>query len=138
MNIKKKQEMQNAKQICKHIVKALVAYQADHRCIPRTSGTVCPGAIGEYVGFDSGGWDLSSIGDFLPFLVSKGYLAKVPVDPINNMTTYGETGKYAYKYFCYDTGLNLGYWKEVGGWSMVLANINSGLGNSADNSFICK
>ncbi len=50
-----------------------------------------------------GGWDYSSIGSFLPFLVSDGFFSVVPRDPINNGTgdvLYGGNG-YSYAYYCY-------------------------------------
>ena len=123
------------------ILKALNIYQATYGCIPITYGTTCPGA-GGYSDYNSGSWDYSSqptaTPAFMSFLVSSGIMSKVPVDPINNMTgDSSPSGTYAYKYYCYDTGLHLGYFKESGGWSEKTYNvINSG--GWTDNTFICK
>lgn len=58
-----------------------------------------------YGGANPGGWDYSSQGVFLPFLVTDGFFPTVPVDPINNGTGdvyYGGTG-YSYAYYCYSS-----------------------------------
>jgi prepilin-type N-terminal cleavage/methylation domain-containing protein len=74
-----------------------------------------------YAGADAGGWDYSSqpaaTPNFMSFLVTSGIAAKVPVDPINNMTGDGvPAGTYAYKYYCYaGLGLALGYKSETTG-----------------------
>lgn len=52
-----------------------------------------------------GGWDYSSIGQFLPFLQTGGQFSVVPVDPLNNGTGdvfYGGSG-YSYAYYCYSS-----------------------------------
>lgn len=129
----------------KNILKALMMFQADNGCVPITyGGGTCPGVNG-YAGADPAGWDYSSQGaqgpstPFLPFLVSGGYLKVVPVDPINNMT--GDTSPantYAYRYYCYPSGVNqgmhLGYWRESGGWAEVTVNG----GGFTDSIFVCK
>jgi len=125
------------------ILKALTIFQTNNGCMPITSGTTCPGAIG-YVQAETYGFDWSSQGgDFLPFLVPSGILSKVPLDPINNMTGGDANGQYAYRYYCYTestkswnegyTGLKLEYWKEAGGWARI-AVVSGGSGSS----FICK
>lgn len=44
-----------------------------------------------------GGWDVSQDGDFIPTLISEGYLQSIPKDPINDDT-------YQYRYYVYDKG----------------------------------
>lgn len=44
-----------------------------------------------------GGWDVSQDGDFIPTLLSEGYLQSIPKDPINDET-------YQYRYYLYDKG----------------------------------
>ena len=44
-----------------------------------------------------GGWDVSQDGDFIPDLLSEGYLQAIPKDPLNDDT-------YQYRYFVYDKG----------------------------------
>lgn len=44
-----------------------------------------------------GGWDVSQDGDFIPTLLSEGYLQSIPKDPINDDT-------YQYRYYVYDKG----------------------------------
>ncbi|MBY0328880.1 type II secretion system GspH family protein [Patescibacteria group bacterium] len=98
---------------------ALTMYHSDYGCIPVTSGTTCGPAQGIYSAADAGAWEYSSQGGFMGFLETAGYLSKVPVDPINNMT--GDStpaGTFSYKYFCYPTGPVLGYYKESGGWGL--------------------
>ena len=51
----------------------------------------------------------------MTFLSTSGLLPKVPVDPINNMTgDVSPAGTFAYRYYCYPTGPQLGYWPESG------------------------
>lgn len=90
----------------------LMQYNIKNQGIPKTS---------TYFDDNAGGWDYSSqpVGtpSFMSFLVTDGIAVKVPVDPINNMTTDGwPAGTYAYKYYCYPgAGLALGYKSEVTG-----------------------
>lgn len=122
------------------IYTALVSYNVDYGCLPVTFGTSCPGATG-YSEQNSGGWDYSSQGGFLTFLQTSGYMAKVPVDPINNMTgDASPAGSFSYRYYCYPSGstsgLRLDYWRESDG-SLINKNIlNSG--GWTDSSFLCK
>lgn len=111
----------------KSIHTALVAFHSQYGCLPTTSGSTC---IGGYSEGNTGGWDYSSQGGFLTFLVSSGIASNVPVDPINNMTGDSTSGQYAYRYFCY-TGLGvvLGYWTEPSWTYVPYLNV--------DPSFIC-
>lgn len=124
------------------IYTALNMYYGDYSCLPFTSGTACPGA-GSYSDADTGGWDYSSQGGFLGFLVNAGYMSTVPVDPLNNMTGDGSpAGTYAYRYYCYPSsyppyqGLHLGYWRESDG-QYVIKNITNS-GSFTDSTFICR
>src|SRR4051812_11841256 len=60
------------------IYNALYSYYLDNGCLPTPSLTGCTtGYVGEL-----SGWDYSSQGTFLTFLVPK-YLPAVPLDPLN-------------------------------------------------------
>lgn len=68
---------------------------------------------------NTGGWDYSSQGQFLPFLQTGGQFSVVPVDPLNNGAGdvfYGGSG-YSYAYYCYpsENSLALGAKLESGG-----------------------
>lgn len=69
----------------KNVKQAIDQYFLDHQAYPPV-GTSGPG-----------GWDVSTDGDFIPALVQSGYLASVPMDPLN-------TGNYAYYYYVYPQG----------------------------------
>src|SRR5438132_604066 len=85
------------------IVNALQLYFDQNGCLPVTSSTTCAGA-GAYSQSDAGTWDYSSQGNgFMTFLKNAGFLAKDPVDIVNNMTGDGTpAGSYAYRYYCYN------------------------------------
>jgi prepilin-type N-terminal cleavage/methylation domain-containing protein len=124
------------------IYTALNMYYSDYGCLPRTTGTTCPGA-GGYSDANSGGWDYSSQGGFMGFLVNAGYMSQVPVDPVNNMTGDGvPAGTYAYRYYCYlptypaYQGLHLGYIRESDGQYVIVNMRNSG--NFTDSTFLCQ
>jgi len=91
------------------IYTALTMYYDDHGYLPITT------AYGESNG---GGWDMSSVGWFLTFLVTAGIMTTVPVDPINSYTGSAPAAawRYAYWYYCYygtpPVGMRLGYAKE--------------------------
>lgn len=123
------------------IYKALNLFYDQYGCLPITTGSTCAGA-GGYSESNSGGWDYSSQGGFMTFLQTAGYLSKTPVDPINNMTgDAGPVGTYAYRYYCYTTGLHLGYWTEAKGGVGVGAEIMKNIvnqGNWTDKTFVCK
>jgi hypothetical protein len=110
--------------------------------LPITSGSTCGTASGgAYNEANAGGWDYSSQGTgFMQFLQTSGFMSKVPVDPINNMTGDNTpAGSYAYRYYCYTgtpAGLHLAYIREEDG-SVILKNITSS-GNWADSSFTCQ
>lgn len=95
------------------ILKALQLFYDDKGCLPTPASATC--ATGDS---NAGGWDYSSQGSFMPFLSAGGYISKVPVDPINDMSGDGTpAGTHAYRYYCYpaasgNPGLHLGYWKE--------------------------
>lgn len=135
------------------IYKALMIFNQDNGCLPKTSGTACLNAIG-YKHNENGQWDYSSqngvngAGDtgFLSFLQTAGYMSKVPVDPINNMTGDGSpNGTYGYRYFCYwsgaaDPGLHLGYYKEADGGAPneTIVNIANSASSTTDTTFKCQ
>lgn len=122
----------------KQIYYALQLYQDKYGCIPITYGggsSNCGPATG--INFsNSGGWDYSSQGNFMPFLTmgDEPIMKTVPVDPINNMTgDQTPTNTYAYKYYCYSgEGLALGYFREIGSWGTVWYPIYK------DPDFTCK
>jgi prepilin-type N-terminal cleavage/methylation domain-containing protein len=126
----------------KNILKALMMYQADYGCVPKTIGNSCGPATGNYTASDAGGWDSSSQGGpFLTFLATAGYLKVVPADPINNMPGDATANTYAYRYYCYSSdlfpsypGVHLEYYREAGGWAQIAVNG----GGYADAGFICK
>ena len=75
---------------------ALQAHVISYGCLPRPS---------QYGESNGGGWDWSSQGDFMPFLVAGGEFSRVPLDPVNNGSgPVGHPGGsgYAYGYICYD------------------------------------
>jgi prepilin-type N-terminal cleavage/methylation domain-containing protein len=117
----------------RQIITALNLYQDQYGCLPVTDASTCPGN-GGYSEWNSGAWDYSSQGSgFLTFLQTAGIMAKVPVDPINNMTGDGTpAGSFAYRYFCYANGPSLGYWQESNGaemWPLL---------RGTDSSYVCK
>ena len=124
------------------IYKALTMYYLQYNCLPITSGSTCTG-VGSYSQADAGGWDYSSQGGgFMTFLVNAGYLAKSPVDPLNNMTgDAAPAGTYAYRYYCYTAGvhlgLHLGYWRESDG-AYVIKNIPNSADVFTDTTFNCQ
>jgi len=65
---------------------AIEQYHLDHGRFP------APKKNGSY-----GGWDVSHDGDFIPELVTQGYLREIPSDPKNDAT-------YHYRYYVYDKG----------------------------------
>lgn len=93
------------------IYKMLSLYYDKYGYLPTTA---------TYGGEDAGGWDFSSQGTFLNFLITGGITTKVPVDPINNDTGHFVSGTYAYNYYCYNYGtanqdqLAIGYRDEGG------------------------
>lgn len=132
------------------IYKALNLYYNQYSCLPTPSlgaSTTCGPAAGIYSNNDAGGWDYSSQGGFLNFLVTAGIMSKVPVDPLNNMTgDASPSGTYAYRYYCYPSnsgtpGLHLGYWTEstggVGIGPEIIKNITN-TGTWSDSTFICQ
>ncbi len=124
------------------IYKALNLYYDQYGCLPLTTGSTCGTASGgAYNQADGGGWDYSSQGTgFMQFLQTAGFMPKVPVDPLNNMTGDNTpTGTYAYKYYCYTgspAGLHLSYILEADNTWQIKNATNSG--NWADSSFNCQ
>ena len=125
------------------IYTALYSFYLDKSCLPKPSLTGCV-SNGDA---NAGGWDYSSIGSFLPFLVTGNYISQVPVDPINNVT--GEpvpANTYAYRYYCYDLADNLGilglrleYRSETTGLWVTYSSIKAGTPSLVtDSKFICK
>lgn len=111
------------------ILKAMSLFYVQNECLPKTSGSTCPGT-GSYSEANAGGWDYSSQGGFMTFLENSGFLPKI-VDPINDMTGDGNpAGSHAYKYYCYSDGPTLGYWKEFNGAYVSIL--------SHDGGFVCK
>jgi len=109
----------------KQIHTALVGFFTDYGCLPINSGasTCYPG----YTDSDAGTWDYSTVGGFMTFLQTTGYISKVPVDPIN---TPGSTSSNVYRYHCYTaTGPTLVYFKENGSSVVYM---------SGDAAFNCK
>ncbi|HOZ36987.1 MAG TPA: type II secretion system protein [bacterium] len=125
----------NAKRMSdiEQIYKALSLFFDQYGCLPRTSGSTCGGT--GYSDSNAGSWDYSSQGGFMGFLKISGFMADVPVDPINNMTGDGTpAGTYAYRYYCYPgSGLHLGYWRESDH-----AYINKNSASWANPDFICQ
>ena len=121
----------------RQIYNALQIYQDRYGCIPRTSSNDC-GVIKNVYFANTGGWDYSSQGNFLPFLSmgTEPIMSTVPVDPINNMTgDYSPTSTYGYRYFCYpNEGLALGYFTESRPWT----NSSVWYGIYKDPDFTCK
>lgn len=120
------------------ILKALNIFYDSYGCLPITNGSTC---IGGYSESNSGGWDYSSQGGFMTFLQTGGVMAQVPVDPVNNMTGDSvPSGTYAYRYYCYasgpNIGLHLGYRRESD-WVYVMKNMPIA-GGFSDSNFICK
>lgn len=105
------------------IYKMLSLYYDKYGYLPITS---------TYGGADAGGWDFSSQGTFLNFLVTGGVATKVPVDPINNDPAHFTSGTYAYNYYCYNNGsasqdqLALGYRLENGSGTIWYAPFETG------------
>ena len=129
------------------IVTALQMYHLEYGCVPITQGnTTCGPAVGTYSDANAGDWDYSSQGGFMGFLVTAGFMAKVPVDPLNNMTGDAvPSGTYAFRYYCYpsawDEGVHLGYWKESTGEDVsVIPQIEGDWQTPSwsDPTFLCK
>ena len=123
------------------IYNALYSFYLDHGCLPEPGSSVC--TSGEVS--DGSGWDYSSQGNFLPFLVTNNYLPSVPVDPVNNMTGNGTPiGTYSYRYYCWSNpanpGLYLGFYSEVSGGTqeIVYSGLKVGNGTWHDSNFVCK
>lgn len=121
------------------IRKALALFYDEKGCLPQPASNGC------ITGGDSnaGGWDYSSQGSFLPFLVAAGYFSKVPVDPINNMTGDGSpSGTYSYRYYCYtgggQMGLHLGYYSESIGGQYVKFIPPATSQSWSDSDYVCK
>jgi prepilin-type N-terminal cleavage/methylation domain-containing protein len=119
------------------IVTALNEYGLKYDCLPTTSGSTCGSASGTYGEANAGGWDYSSQGGFLTFLETEGLMGDVPVDPVNNMTGDATpAGSRAYRYYCYPNpggGAVLGYWNNVGAYTIVLPPSGAG----RDTSYTC-
>jgi prepilin-type N-terminal cleavage/methylation domain-containing protein len=118
----------------KTIFTALQIYQDRYGCIPVTTGGTCGVGAGVNT-MNTGGWDYSSQGNFMPFLATgtEPILKNVPVDPINNMPGDSTNGTYAYKYYCYPgQGLALGYHPEATTWGIVYYQ------RYQDPEFICQ
>lgn len=113
------------------IVLALNLFYSENGCLPTTSGSSCPGAIG-YSGADpgAGGWDVSSLGGFMTFLKNGNFMPNDPSDPVNNINAWGDSG-YGYRYYCYSDGPTLYYFKEGNGreWTSALNH---------DSNYLCK
>ncbi|MFZ4500559.1 MAG: type II secretion system protein [Minisyncoccia bacterium] len=78
----------------KNIYTALQLYYDQYGYLPMTN------VYGEV---NTGGWDYSSQGNFLSFLVTAGFFSSVPKDPVNNGigdVFYSGSG-YSYGYYCY-------------------------------------
>lgn len=123
----------------RQIVTALNLFYDQNGCLPVTSGSACPGT-GSYTELNAGGWDYSSQGGFMTFLVNSGFMAKVGVDPINNMTGDGTpAGTYSYRYYCYTGptifGPSLNYYKESDGLPVYVFGSST---STADSTYICK
>lgn len=122
------------------IYTALMMYHSEYGCLPTPTANMtsaCGTATGTYAGAENGGWDLSNINGFIPFLETAGFISKVPVDPINDITSVSGTG-YGYAYYCYPSasanpGLSLRYFKEP---SRVMKVKN--ISGVADPSFDCR
>lgn len=116
----------------RQLVTALTLYQEINGCIPITNVSVCPGN-GGYSEANAGTWDYSSQGGFMTFLATAGVMAKVPVDPINNMTGDGvPVGTYSYRYYCYPTGPHMGYYRESD--NVFIPVLSTG----TDNNYVCR
>ncbi|MEX2052241.1 MAG: prepilin-type N-terminal cleavage/methylation domain-containing protein [Candidatus Paceibacterota bacterium] len=98
------------------IYKALLFYQDEYKNVPTSYS---------YGESNTGGWDQSAEGDFMPFLQTAGFISDVPVDPVNDgpvepwvpsmegWSQYSENK--GYFYYCYPgQGVVLGYRKEDG------------------------
>jgi prepilin-type N-terminal cleavage/methylation domain-containing protein len=116
----------------RQIITALSLFQETYGCVPITNLSTCPG-IGSYSEANAGMWDYSSQGGFMTFLETAGIMAKVPVDPINNMTGDGvPAGTFSYRYFCYATGPHLAYYREADYAAMIPLMTGTNMG------FVCK
>lgn len=123
----------------KQIYYALQLYQDRYGCIPiTTGGSTCGPAAG--ISFQGpGSWNYSSQSNFLFFLATgtEPIMSSIPVDPINNLTRWDDTGKYGYQYYCYNwdgqpKGLALGYYRENRVWGVEY------YGTYKDPEFTCK
>lgn len=98
------------------IYKALYFYQDKFDNVPTSYS---------YGESNTGGWDQSAEGAFMPFLVTAGFISKVPVDPVNNGPVEPwipnapgwdiYLNNRSYFYYCYPgQGVVLGYRRENG------------------------
>ena len=118
------------------IYTALHSYYMDNGYLPTTSS---------YGASDHWGFDNSTQGDFLNFLVADGYLTNVPVDPINNSVDSAiSSGTFGYRYYCYggtwpDKGLSLSYRRELDDQFINYAKVRdpSGPSGHISEGFIC-
>lgn len=98
------------------IYKALLFYQDQYGNVPTSYS---------YGESNTGGWDQSAEGAFMPFLQTAGFMSRIPVDPVNNgpvepwipnapgWNQYSQNRDYFY--YCYPgQGVVLGYRKEDG------------------------
>jgi prepilin-type N-terminal cleavage/methylation domain-containing protein len=124
------------------IYNALNLFYDKYGCLPKANSSACAGFN---FTSDAGGWDYSYIeNSFLKFLVDSGFMSKVPVDPVNNMTGDGTpSGTYAYAYYCYppkytgtNKGLVLRYFTEKP--TRALKYKNNKITGVGDSTFICK
>lgn len=114
------------------ILTALTAFHIDRGCLPTTSGSSC---VSGYSEVNTGGWDTSHEGGFLPFLVSGGYLPAGSADPVNSPTYY-------YRYFCYTSGANIGlslqYFRESTGAWVTYSTSKTSSGPWSNPDFTCR
>lgn len=99
-----------------NIYKALFFYQDQYGNVPTSYS---------YGEANTGGWDQSAEGAFMPFLETAGFISEVPVDPVNNgpvepwipddLGWNQYFNNRSYFYYCYPgQGVVLGYRKEDG------------------------
>lgn len=124
------------------IYTAINLFYSQNGCLPITTGSTCTGA-GGYNDANAGGWDYSSQGGFMDFLRTSGLMARVPVDPTNNMTGDGApAGTFGYRYYCYpagsaDPGLHLAYWREST-YAYTYKNNRNSANAFTDSTFVCQ
>jgi prepilin-type N-terminal cleavage/methylation domain-containing protein len=116
------------------IMTALNMFHIDYGCLPLTNNSSC---ISGYSGADAGGWDSSAEGaGFLTFLTANGYMPKVPVDPVNDSSSW-------YRYYCYPQsypsyqGLSLQYRRE-NGTTITYSTNSTGQTPWANVDYTCK